>query len=100
MQRFSSYERARAGRHSRPAQAPVRGKQAPDGAFFNARSTPHRTRTTREPSMSSEIAFEQTPRMSGAKIVLQALRDNGVRHIFGYPGAAVLPIYDELFQQE
>ncbi len=38
--------------------------------------------------------------MTGAEIVLQALRDNGVRHIFGYPGAAVLPIYDELFQQE
>ncbi|PDS85353.1 biosynthetic-type acetolactate synthase large subunit [Rhizobium leguminosarum bv. viciae] len=43
-----------------------------------------------------------TPRaqMTGAEIVLQALRDNGVKHIFGYPGAAVLPIYDELFQQE
>ena len=26
--------------------------------------------------------------------------DNGVKHIFGYPGGAVLPIYDELFQQE
>lgn len=38
--------------------------------------------------------------MTGAEIVLQALRDNGVQHIFGYPGAAVLPIYDELFQQE
>ncbi|QND54067.1 acetolactate synthase 3 large subunit [Phyllobacterium sp. 628] len=38
--------------------------------------------------------------MTGAEIVLQALRDHGVRHIFGYPGAAVLPIYDELFQQE
>lgn len=39
------------------------------------------------------------PEMNGAEIVLQALRDNGVEHIFGYPGAAVLPIYDELFQQ-
>lgn len=38
--------------------------------------------------------------MTGAEIVLQALRDNGIKHIFGYPGAAVLPIYDELFQQE
>ncbi|MEP7453636.1 thiamine pyrophosphate-binding protein [Phyllobacterium sp. SB3] len=37
--------------------------------------------------------------MTGAEIVLQALRDNGVEHIFGYPGAAVLPIYDELFRQ-
>ena len=38
-------------------------------------------------------------RMTGAQIVLRALKDNGVEHIFGYPGAAVLPIYDELFQQ-
>jgi acetolactate synthase I/II/III large subunit len=38
-------------------------------------------------------------RMTGAEIVLRALRDNGVEHIFGYPGAAVLPIYDEIFQQ-
>ncbi|MCA1407944.1 acetolactate synthase 3 large subunit [Ensifer sp. IC3342] len=38
--------------------------------------------------------------MTGAEIVLQALKDNGVKHIFGYPGGAVLPIYDEIFQQE
>ncbi len=38
--------------------------------------------------------------MNGGEIVLQALRDNGVEHIFGYPGAAVLPIYDEIFQQD
>ena len=38
--------------------------------------------------------------MSGAEMVVRALKDNGVKHIFGYPGGAVLPIYDELFQQE
>lgn len=38
--------------------------------------------------------------MTGAEIVLQALRDNKVEHIFGYPGGAVLPIYDALFQQD
>jgi acetolactate synthase-1/2/3 large subunit len=38
--------------------------------------------------------------MTGAQIVLQALADQGVDHIFGYPGGAVLPIYDELFQQD
>ena len=38
--------------------------------------------------------------MTGAEMVVQALRDNGVKHIFGYPGGAVLPIYDELFQQD
>ena len=38
--------------------------------------------------------------ITGAEIVLQALKDNGVKHVFGYPGGAVLPIYDEIFQQE
>ncbi|OWJ78603.1 acetolactate synthase 3 large subunit [Haematobacter genomosp. 1] len=37
--------------------------------------------------------------LTGAKIIVQALRDHGVEVIFGYPGGAVLPIYDELFQQ-
>jgi acetolactate synthase-1/2/3 large subunit len=35
----------------------------------------------------------------GAEVVLQALKDQGVEVIFGYPGGAVLPIYDALFQQ-
>ncbi len=38
--------------------------------------------------------------MTGAQIVIQALVDQGVSHIFGYPGGAVLPIYDAIFQQE
>jgi acetolactate synthase-1/2/3 large subunit len=38
--------------------------------------------------------------MTGAEIVIQALADQGVEHIFGYPGGAVLPIYDALFQQD
>ncbi len=38
--------------------------------------------------------------MSGAEIVLRALADQGVAHVFGYPGGAVLPIYDEFFQQD
>ena len=36
---------------------------------------------------------------SGAEILLRALTDQGVDVIFGYPGGAVLPIYDALFQQ-
>ena len=39
-------------------------------------------------------------KMTGAEIVLRALKDNGVEHVFGYPGGAVLPIYDEIFQQD
>ena len=34
--------------------------------------------------------------MTGAEIVFKVLEDHGVKHIFGYPGGAVLPIYDEL----
>jgi acetolactate synthase-1/2/3 large subunit len=41
-----------------------------------------------------------TREMSGAEMVIQALADQGVQHIFGYPGGAVLPIYDELFKQD
>src|SRR5690606_1760101 len=38
--------------------------------------------------------------MTGAEMVIKALQDHGADFIFGYPGGAVLPIYDELFQQE
>ena len=38
--------------------------------------------------------------MTGAEMVIKALTDQGVEHVFGYPGGAVLPIYDEIFQQE
>ncbi len=39
------------------------------------------------------------PEQSGAEVLLQALKAQGVEVIFGYPGGAVLPIYDALFQQ-
>ncbi|BBI69001.1 hypothetical protein PKHYL_31920 [Psychrobacter sp. KH172YL61] len=38
--------------------------------------------------------------LSGAEMLVQALTDEGVKYIFGYPGGAVLHIYDALFQQE
>ncbi len=47
----------------------------------------------------SSAASAKTSRMSGAEIVVQALIDQGVDTIFGYPGGAVLPIYDELFKK-
>src|SRR5436190_12184127 len=42
------------------------------------------------------MAAEQ---LAGAEIVIKALADQGVDVIFGYPGGAVLPIYDALFKQ-
>jgi acetolactate synthase-1/2/3 large subunit len=37
--------------------------------------------------------------ITGAAMVVKALKDQGVEVVFGYPGGAVLPIYDEIFQQ-
>jgi len=38
--------------------------------------------------------------MTGAEMVIEALAEQGVEHIFGYPGGAALPIYDAMFQQD
>ncbi|MGC2156989.1 MAG: acetolactate synthase 3 large subunit [Pseudolabrys sp.] len=40
-----------------------------------------------------------TREMTGAEMVIQALADQNVEHVFGYPGGAVLPIYDAIFAQ-
>jgi glyoxylate carboligase len=45
------------------------------------------------------LYFMRADRWTGAEMVIAALKDQGVEHIFGYPGGAVLPIYDALFQQ-
>jgi acetolactate synthase-1/2/3 large subunit len=47
--------------------------------------------------MSETLAAVET--MTGAEMVLRALKDQGVEVIFGYPGGAVLPIYDAMFKQ-
>ena len=42
------------------------------------------------------MATERT--MTGAAVIIRALIDQGVEVVFGYPGGAVLPIYDEIFK--
>src|SRR3954454_18547740 len=64
--------------------------QGPSGPFFDSRT---------KPTSSDEWSYPMTE-MTGAEMVIQALTDQGVEHIFGYPGGAVLPIYDALFHQE
>ena len=61
------------------------------GGFFVTGGPAPRRRTDGEKTM--------TRQMTGAEMVVQALRDQGVDTVFGYPGGAVLPIYDALFQQ-
>ena len=38
--------------------------------------------------------------LTGAEIVVRCMRDEGVKYIFGYPGGAVLNIYDEIYKQD
>ena len=48
---------------------------------------------------AAQKATDLSGTVSGAEVLLRALNDQGVDVIFGYPGGAVLPIYDALFQQ-
>ncbi|MFA9486185.1 MULTISPECIES: acetolactate synthase 3 large subunit [unclassified Moraxella] len=48
----------------------------------------------------AKLARGETVTMSGGELLVQALVDEGVTHIFGYPGGAVLHIYDALFKQD
>jgi acetolactate synthase-1/2/3 large subunit len=51
-------------------------------------------------SLTAAPAAQNNPvTMTGAEMVIRALKDQGVTHIFGYPGGAVLPIYDALFAE-
>ena len=38
--------------------------------------------------------------ISGADIIIEALREEQVTHVFGYPGGAVLHIYDAIYKQK
>src|SRR5688572_16812100 len=42
----------------------------------------------------------KTSQLTGAEIVVRCLQEEGVDYVFGYPGGAVLFIYDELFKQD
>ena len=58
------------------------------------------TRSNAAPAMMmQDAAPTHAAIMAGAEIVIQAMVDQGVDTIFGYPGGAVLPIYDAIFQQ-
>jgi acetolactate synthase-1/2/3 large subunit len=50
-------------------------------------------------SIAPTTELPTTAAQSGAEVLLRALKDQGVEVIFGYPGGAVLPIYDAIFQQ-
>jgi acetolactate synthase-1/2/3 large subunit len=53
-------------------------------------------------SLSAELnrADPKSVPITGAEIVVRSLQEEGVEHVFGYPGGAVLYIYDEIFKQD
>ncbi len=54
--------------------------------------------TTSIPKTNQTVSTSE--RRTGAFALLDSLRRHGVKHIFGYPGGAILPIYDELYRAE
>jgi acetolactate synthase-1/2/3 large subunit len=52
-----------------------------------------------QPSGPRSQRLTMSKQMTGAEMIVEALKDQGVDTIFGYPGGAVLPIYDAIFQQ-
>jgi acetolactate synthase-1/2/3 large subunit len=53
-------------------------------------------------SISAEMNRAETKSalLTGAEILVRSLQEEGVEHVFGYPGGAVLYIYDEIFKQD
>lgn len=47
-----------------------------------------------------ELQAQMTTRRTGAFALIDSIKRQGVQHIFGYPGGAILPIYDELYRAE
>jgi len=50
--------------------------------------------------MSEEVTGGKINKMKGTELVLKALKDKGVKYIFGYTGGAIMPIFDEMEKQK
>lgn len=58
------------------------------------------TVTAKESSSGEENSAPHAIRATGSFALLDSLKRHGVKHIFGYPGGAILPIYDEVYRFE
>ena len=67
---------------------------APGAAVIDATASPNRG------ALPTDAGVPGSQRVSGAYALMDALHRHGVMHIFGYPGGAILPIYDELHKAE
>src|SRR6201987_4161390 len=80
-----------------------RGAWASSGPFFfpkpDSLEKPRSRARTAHPEQDMSEKSHDPNQMTGAAMIVRAPIDHGVQHLFGYPGGAVLPIYDEIFQQ-
>jgi len=82
------------------------GASPPASAETDARAgrfaTPPRSAVAGPEGASAPLAQDSSSHapITGAEIVVRCLQEEGVRHVFGYPGGAVLYIYDEIFKQD
>ncbi|HYA65914.1 MAG TPA: thiamine pyrophosphate-binding protein, partial [Burkholderiaceae bacterium] len=77
-----------------PASAEATGRSARPAPI------PHPVGTLQSQSQPAGAQDVQGALLTGAEIVVRCLQEEGVRHVFGYPGGAVLYIYDEIFKQD
>jgi acetolactate synthase-1/2/3 large subunit len=70
------------------------------GVFRGPFSIPGVPETDGKDEKDQKVERTMSNEMTGAEMVVKALSEQGVKHLFGYPGGAVLPIYDALFQQK
>ena len=56
--------------------------------------------TAENASASLAASTADAPELMGAEILVKALQAEGVKQIWGYPGGAVLYIYDALYKQD
>lgn len=66
----------------------------------SASETSSNGKQTTLPEMGKPLKGKQSIRTNGAYALMDSLKRHGVEHIFGYPGGAILPIYDALYQFE
>ncbi|HEY9818535.1 MAG TPA: biosynthetic-type acetolactate synthase large subunit [Candidatus Obscuribacterales bacterium] len=68
---------------------------------FSMHSNSTATKSALSSTVSSPTSTSSSSvRVTGAFALIDSLRRHGVKHIFGYPGGAILPIYDELYRAE
>ena len=77
-------------------EARARGLNLTSEAFHGEETE---TKPTRKSAKQKDVQPDGARELTGAEIVIQSMLDNGTEVVFGYPGGAVLPVYDALFKQ-